>query len=119
MEITNNYQPNFKSACITKQAKELLNLRLNAEKCSDLQENFLNKFKDSKIAIKLDTTDKNSSRLDATMSYRQGKDNEFFEYIEESSFASIFRSPAKFIEKIYNLYEQKAIPFINNGYKHI
>ena len=116
MEIKNNYQPNFKSAVITKRANEVLSNRLKAGEFVALQEKFTDRFKDSDIFVKLDTISQDSSRLDAIISYNSGKKNvdkgEFCEYLEESILASIFKSPAKFIEKIYNTYEQKIVPFI-------
>ena len=123
MEISNNYQPNFKSAYITKEAHSILSHRMSSGNYVKLKDEFLNKFKDSDFYIKLDGTSKDSRRLDAIICYNDAKRNpnadEFFEYLEEGALASIFRSPAKFIERIVETYNEKVVPFINNGYKHL
>lgn len=123
MEIRNNYQPNFKSVYITKNAHEILSNRLSSGEYVKLKDEFINKFKDSKLFVKLDALNQDSHRLDAIISYNIGNTNpkvdDYFDYLEESTFASIFKSPAKFIQKIVNAYEKKAVPFLNNGCKKI
>lgn len=123
MQVTNNYQPSFKAGLITKRASEVMAEIMPLEELTALQDKFIKTFKDSNINVRIDKASRNKQRLDAMMSFNHGKFNpdfdEFFIYIEERLLSSIFRSPEKFINRIIKVYNKKAVPFIENGYKEV
>ena len=123
MQISNNYQPNFKSGKITKNANELLSKRMKSGEFIAFQDEFSKLYKNSKFSVLIDTADTDKTRLDAMISYNNNKkipeNDAFFRYIEEGLWASIFRSPKKFFEKVHDIYQKAAVPFENNGFKRV
>ena len=123
MKISNNYQPNFQAGYISKEANELLAKRMKAGEFIAAQEKFFNTFKDSKINVKLDTIDKKSNRFDAILFFNTGKQDpskdDFFAYLREDKFILLFKNPQKFLNKVYKVFYEQAVPFEKNGYKKV
>ena len=107
MEV-NNYQPSFKAGKFLQCADYILSKRMASGKYVNLRENFMNRYKDSDIDVEIGIAAKNSIRLTAIIRYR----NAFRRYVEETIFASIFKGPAKFIEKVNNIVEKEVLPTV-------
>lgn len=122
MQITNNNGTSFKAAYIEKCAKLIAQKRMFNSNYAKLEKEFLEKYKDSEFTITVGAAEK-EKRLDAIISYNiNGKDKNrgtFFRYLEEGIFSSLFRSPKKFFSKIDRVYAESAVPFAQNGFKHI
>ena len=123
MKISNNYQPSFQAGYMTKDAAELLAHRMKSGEFIAAQEKFFNTFKDSKINVTLGTISDGGDRFNAILSYNTDKKEPikdvFFKYIEETLFSSIFKSPEKFLNKVYKVFHEEAVPFEKNGYRNL
>ena len=96
MQISNNYQPNFRSGHIDKKACKALSERLPSGQFDKFIQKFTNKHKGKDYNIELGTGVALDNRLDACITY----DENNFRYIEEGVFSSIFTHPVRFMKRI-------------------
>lgn len=96
MQISNNYQPNFKASYIDRKAYKALSDRLPSGQFDKFIQKFTNRHKGNDYKIELGTGVALDNRLDACITY----DKNNFRYIEEGVFSSIFAHPVRFMKKI-------------------
>ena len=96
MQISSNYQLNFKSGYIDKNARKVLSDRLPSGQFDIFIQKFTSKHKGNDYSIKLGTGVTMNNGLDACITY----DKENFRYMEEGLFSSIFSHPVSFMKKI-------------------
>ena len=96
MQITNNYQPNFRAARIDKDAIEVLSKRLKPEELQPFINKFMKKHDSAEYDIVLGALSKDKFQLDACITY----DKENFRHISEGIFSSLLRKPKSFMKKI-------------------
>lgn len=115
MQASNN-QPNFRAVRFTPQALKAISERMPSGKFIKLQEDFTKMYKKFPLDIKIDTTGKDSIRLTAKIDENNVKNpcEQISEFIEESVFSSIFRSPLRFFEKISKIIDEKEVQILSN-----
>ena len=107
MQVTNNYQPSFRSLgfqricaeCHEQEVKRILYSKLPKQEA----DSFMATLQKSPVKTILGLADgKEIDRLDATVNYVDPKTKqEFFEYIEESKFRNLFNlKPRKFMNSV-------------------
>lgn len=104
MQVTNNYQPNFK-ATATYAAERAIESRMPKGKAKILKEYIRRMYNGTDFDVELHTISFGGSLLNAMIRYK-GK---FVRYAEESILSGL-RSPKKFVDEVRNVIENEIKP---------
>lgn len=115
MQITNNYQPNFKSGRVDKAGQRLLSKRLKAGELDKFIDRFVKTHEGTSYNVVLGAIRRTPSKfdtLDACITY----DKTHFRHLEEGIISGVFLHPKSFMVKLNNQIRKDLISIATNGH---